>query len=74
MLTKTAAVGIFESHGEDFIQFIDEHGAVKNWTDANGITHGEDFVANGVSLQALSIKVDNITISGLPPSIDPGTF
>ena len=74
MPTKTAAAGRYESHGEDFIHFLDSTGALESYIDSDGVIYGSDCIVNGISLQALKQTVDGIVISGLPSDIDVGTF
>ncbi len=75
MATKTAAAGKFQSHGEDFVQYVDARGAEKARIDGDGVVTATDIVtSSGVSLNALKAEVEAVSITSLPSVIDLGTF
>jgi len=75
MSTKTAVAGRFQSHGEDFIHYVDESGNIMSRVGADGIHYCVDIMTHGgVSLIDLQNQVTTMSISGLPTNIDVGTF
>lgn len=69
--TKTAAFGVVESHGEDFVHYIGPDGGMKSRIDFSGVTYGTDFTtSSGISLSGLQSQIN----AGIPNVIDEGTF
>ena len=67
--TKTAAAGRFESHGEDFVQYIDAQGNVVWWLDAQGQIWPYASGVNDAPLPSINLT-DSATVQF---AIDPVT-
>jgi hypothetical protein len=71
MATKTAVMGRFESHGEDFVHYVNASGKMMSSVDSFGTHYGSDFVMpDGTSMTGLQEQIT----AGVPNVIDTGTF
>ena len=69
--TKTAATGIFTSHGEDYTCYVDKGGNPIYWVNDKAWVFAKDFITtDGISLKEVQAEVQ----AGVPSLIDLGTF
>ncbi len=74
--TRYSAGGRLQAReGEDYSQYTNMGGTIVYWVDNDGVAWAEDFfTTDGLSVRQLKQQLDSLSISGLPSTIDCGTF
>ena len=68
------ALNVWESHGEDVIQVKNPDGSLSYRVAADGTVYSVQQDMQAEAFAALQAEIETISLSGLPPFIDGGTF